>query len=189
MRFQIKSKCGEIYLVREPTMDDLDQILAYITELVNEKALILMDHVPTRDEEREWLRDKIEDAKNGNVIYWIVEKAGKVVGSIESRRGSLKQKHMAELGIALLKEARGKGIAKALTSRLIKETLKKWLDVNLIWLGVYSKNEPAKHLYWKLGFRPVARLPLRADHFGELIDEEIWYWKDSPALKKSGLNL
>ncbi len=176
-RFEITAKTGEKYVVREPTIDDLDGLLDYITELVKERTFIAMDHVPTREEEKEWLENSIKDIKENRKIHWIIEKGGKIVGGIEARKGTMKQKHTVELGIALLSEARGKGLGKQLMQRMLDEVFKKWPDVKLIWLGVFSKNEPAKALYWKLGFRPVARLPNWNYHFGGYIDEEIWYWQ------------
>ncbi len=189
MEFEITTKTGDRYLVREPREEDLDEILEYITELVNERVFIVMDHVPSREEEKEWLENTIKDVRENRKIHWIVEKDGKIVGGIEARKGRMKHKHTVELGIALLKEARGKGLGKQLMQRLIDEIFKKWPDVKLIWLGVFSKNEPAKALYWKLGFRPVARLPGWRFHFGEYVDEEIWYWKDSPLVKELGIEL
>ena len=160
-------------MVREPRMDDLDQLLAYIKELVEEKTYIGVDHVPTREEERKWLEKKLEEMKNGETIYWVVEKDGKLIGGIEARKGSMKQKHAVEMGIALLNEARGKGLGRQLMQRTLEEIFKKWPDAKLVWLGVFSKNDPAKALYWKLGFRPVARLPAWNSYSGRYIDEEI----------------
>ncbi len=73
--------------------------------------------------------------------------------------------------------------------RMLDEVFKKWPDVKLIWLGVFSKNKLAKALYWKLGFRPVARLPGWRFHFSEYVDEEIGYWKESPLVKELGIQL
>ncbi len=186
MQFIIKSRTGEEYLVREARMEDLDKILAYITELVNEKVYIDMNYIPTREEEREWLKERVSGER---LIYWVVEKDGKIVGSVEASRKGLRQEHVVEIGIALLKEARGRGLGKELMKRLLNEVFKKWSDVKLVWLGVFSENEPAKNLYWKLGFRPVARLPAWNSYSGRYIDEEIWYWKDSPLVKELGIKL
>ncbi len=187
--FVINSKTGEEYLVREPRKEDLDQLLSYITELVNEKTFIIMDHPPTREEEEDWLRDALKGISTGTKIHWVVEKNGEIVGSIDARKGKMKRSHTVEVGIALLKEARRKGLGTALMKRMIAEIFKKWPDTKLVYLGVFSKNEAAKGLYYKLGFRPVARHPGMDLHFGEYIDEEIWYWKDSPLVKELGLEL
>jgi RimJ/RimL family protein N-acetyltransferase len=188
-RFWITAKTGERFLVRLAKPDDLEGLLSMITELIEERSYILMKEPPTLEEERVWLERGIKNVKEGRVIHWVVEKNGKLVGGLDASRRPLKMSHLVEIGIALLKEARGKGLGERLLRKMIDEILKKWTDPIIISISVFSLNERARALYKKVGFVEVARFPFFIDHFGEYCDLHMMYWKDSPLLRKMRIKL
>jgi len=187
--FWLTTKTGERFLVRYARPEDLEGLLAMITELAEERSYILVDKPPTLEEERVWLERGIKNVKDGKIIHWVVEKDGKLVGGLDASRRPLKMSHVVEIGIALLKEARRKGLGEQLLRTMIDAILKKWTDPIIISISVFSLNERARALYKKLGFVEVARFPFFIDHFGEHCDLIMMYWKGSPLLKKLGAEM
>lgn len=187
--FQLTAKTGERFLVRKAKPEDIEGCLAMISELVDEKVYILYDKKPTLEEERRWLERAMDNVRKGELIHWLVEKDGRIVGGIDASRRPMKMHHIVEIGIVLLKDARGKGIGEHLIKKMIEAILEKWKEPILITLSVLERNARAKALYKKTGFVKVASFPLWIDHYGELIDLDMMYWKDSPLLKKKGIKL
>ena len=188
-RFQLIAKTGELFLVRKARPEDVEGCLAMISELVDEKVYILYDKKPTLEEERKWLERAMDNIRKGELIHWLVEKDRRIVGGIDASRRPMKMHHTVEIGIVLLKDARGKGVGEQLIKKMIEAILEQWKEPILITLGVFEKNERAKALYRKAGFAKVASYPLWIDHYGELIDLDMMYWKDSPLLRKKGIKL
>lgn len=76
----------------------------------------------------------------------------KTVGMAYLARGKFeKNKHVASLGITILKGFRRMGIGTAMMNRLLKWAQKQ-KGVEKISLDVFSTNKPAINLYRKLGF-------------------------------------
>lgn len=89
-------------------------------------------------------------------IFLIAESEGKPVGYAQLIRNSIDETVIADQPMELrriyaLQEYLGRGIGRELMKRCIDEARKKNCDV--IWLGVWEKNQRAIDFYKKWGFR------------------------------------
>lgn len=100
----------------------------------------------------------------------VAEAAGKVVGSLELVRGSLaKNRHTANLAMAVLPEWRGQGGGRALMGAA--HTVSARLGVRKICLSVFATNARALALYRRFGYEEEGR---RVGQFiigGDPVDE------------------
>jgi RimJ/RimL family protein N-acetyltransferase len=151
--------------LRTPRMEDLDDLLAYINALVKENVMTIMTKPPKRDEEARWLGGILADIETGKSVYIVAEIGGKVVanGNISFMTG--KKAHVCTLGIAISKSYRDRGLGTILMNELIKQARK--FGKKLILLDVFELNPRAKHVYEKVGFREVGRMPGMLFHKGK----------------------
>ena len=141
-------KDGRTVVIRSASEADAEQLLRNINEIGAEEVWILTDSVawdPIR--EREWIRGF--DGKNS--VLYVAEADGLIVGQVDARMSSFaKARHVANLGIAIVKSHRGMGIGRVLIERALA-----WMKergVEKATLEVFSTNEPAITLYEKMGF-------------------------------------
>jgi RimJ/RimL family protein N-acetyltransferase len=162
---------GRKAILRAPKWDDLDDFLALINELVDEHADILRNTHSTRDEETEWLADRLSAIEKGNLIALIAEVDGRVVGSSDVAQRmpeNPQHKHVGVLGIAMLKNARGLGLGKMLIGSLLQ--LSKQAGLKIIILDVFETNKVARRLYERVGFVEVGKIPKAINQHGKYID-------------------
>ena len=75
------AKDGREVVLRTPTWNDLDDLLALINSLVEERADILIDEKLSRDEEIDWLSKTLARLEKDETFHLVAEVNGKVVGS------------------------------------------------------------------------------------------------------------
>ena len=124
----------------------LDDYMEMVNNSEISKYISLKDRVFSKDDEKNWINDKIQNKK---VIFSMLEKnTGKFIGNIELM--SI-EKNIGELGICLTAKMQNKHYGYEAIKRFIDYCFE---DLNLegIALSVYSHNDRAKHLYKKLGF-------------------------------------
>jgi RimJ/RimL family protein N-acetyltransferase len=168
---EVVLKDGRKAVLRVPRWDDLDEFLALINELVDEHADILRSTRSTRDEETEWLADRLSAIEKGNLIALIAEVNGRVVGSSDVARRTPENpqhNHVGVLGIAILKRARGLGLGKMLMDSLIQ--LSKQAGLKIIILDMFETNKVARRLYERVGFVEVGKIPKAINQHGKYID-------------------
>jgi len=155
---------------REPRISDLKSILEMINSLVEEKAYIVVQKKLTIREERDYLKNVIKEIKNKSSVYTVIDINGKVRGNAKvSLVDSGPRKHIGELGISIMKEARGKGLGEKLFKKIIEKAVKE-LKVKIITLYVVSENKIAINLYKKMGFKKISIIKKGYNHYGELLD-------------------
>lgn len=150
-------KDGRKVVLRTPRWEDLNDLLELINSLVDERAKIMMDQRTTREEEAEWLGRKLALIDRDEVFCVVAEVDGKVVANSEVSRKKGSQKHVGELGIAIMNGYRDLGIGTEMMRTLIA-----WardMGLELLVLSVFSSNERAFHVYKKAGFREMGRIP------------------------------
>ena len=92
-------------------------------------------------------------AKFGERHYGLVACVeGQIVGMLSLQVSTrLRRAHVGDLGMAVHDKWAGKGVGSALIKAAI-DLADKWLNLSRLELTVYTDNEPALHLYKKLGF-------------------------------------
>jgi RimJ/RimL family protein N-acetyltransferase len=165
-----KAKDGRKVTLRAPRWDDLDDLLDMINSLVEEGAEIIMDHKLTRDEELNWLARALSEQEKREKIYVAAEVDGKLIANSQvSRLGAGRQSHVGILGIAIRDGYRNAGVGTQMMKMLAVEGKKMGLKVLI--LDMFATNRRAQHVYEKMGFKEVGRIPKGIFKDGKYIDE------------------
>jgi len=101
---EITLQSEEKALLRGPTWNDLDDLTDYINALVHERAEITKAEPVKREEEAEWLGQRLSDIENGSVIMLVAEVNQKVVGVGEVSILEGERSHTGYLGISVAKK-------------------------------------------------------------------------------------
>ena len=154
------AKDGTKLIFREPCSGDAPKMMRFINAFVSEpRSGLLIDRKVTLAGEKVWLRGWLADIKRGRGVMLLVEKNARLVGSCTANRLLWKNSHAADIGIALSKEVRGKGVGEALMTRTIELARKRMRGLEMLHLKAIAYNERARGLYTKLGFVEVGRIP------------------------------
>lgn len=154
--------------LRTPRWEDLDDMLEFINSLVEEEAPIAKDNKTTRDEEVDWLANCLAGLEKGSLVAIVAEVEGRMVGQVFASPRAGRLKHVGNLGISVKKGYRNIGIGYELLK--VVEPHAQNLGIKLIYLEVFDSNKNAIHLYSKLGYREVGRVPKGALYKGHYVD-------------------
>ncbi len=106
--------------------------------------------------EIKWIEGYNSDPRS---VLIIAESKDKIVGILDFKSyKNVKMFHRGIIGISLHHSVRGEGLAEKLFEKLFSE-VQKISDLTIIELAVMSDNVPAFHLYKKVGFKEVGRIP------------------------------
>jgi RimJ/RimL family protein N-acetyltransferase len=165
-----RARDGRKVTLRTPRWDDLDDMLEMINSLVEEGADIIMDQKQTRDQELNWLARALSEQEKKEKTYVAAEVDGKLIANSQVNRiGAGRQSHVGILGIAIRDGYRNIGIGTQMMKTLIDEGKKMGLKVLV--LDMFATNTRAKHVYEKMGFKEVGRIPKGLFKDGKYIDE------------------
>ena len=147
-------KDGRRVTIRRAEPEDAPRLLAHVNSVGAEMVYIQTERVEkTVEEEQDW----IKSFDGLSTLLLVATYEGKVVGSADVGRGAqTKNAHVAELGIALQKEARGQGLGRAMMEDMI--TWARSVRIRKLFLSVFGTNERAIALYRSLGFAEEGRL-------------------------------
>jgi len=168
---KVTLKDGRMAVLRAPDFHDLDALLAFISELVDERVEIIRTTKPSRDEEAEWLGRRLAAIEKGNSVALAAEINGRLVANCEVERRTPQfpeMRHVGVLGIAILKNARGVGLGTALMESLFE--LARQLQLRVVILDTFATNKIAHGLYRKVGFVEVGKIPKAIHRDGSYID-------------------
>jgi RimJ/RimL family protein N-acetyltransferase len=163
-----KANDGREIILRTPRWGDLDDFLEFINSLVVEGAEIMMHTLVSREQEAQWLKNKIEDINDGKVFCIVAEVDGKVIANSEIRKHSGYSSHTCILGIAIRKGYREIGIGTQMITALISQA-REW-GLKAMELYVFGTNERAIHVYRKVGFKVAGIKPKFLFKGGKYID-------------------
>jgi RimJ/RimL family protein N-acetyltransferase len=156
---------------RYPRKSDTDNFFRHVNSLVKEKACILVQKKKTRAEEKKWLEDNLKNMKNGNAVQVCVEVSGKFAGSSQiTRRKGDASRHVVTLGIGLGNDFRNMGIGTELM-KTMEQLARREMKAKIIKLSYFEENQRSKHVYEKLGYKEVGRIPKGVNHYGKYMDE------------------
>jgi RimJ/RimL family protein N-acetyltransferase len=172
-RFAFTARDGKKVVFREPRSTDAKSLMNFINEFVDEdRSGLLIDKRTNIRAERRWLKQRIGEIKEKTTVMLVVELDGKIVGNCDVKRRMWKESHRAVFGIALNREARGRGIGEALIRKTITLAKQRMRGLEVIDLAVIDYNKRAKGLYSKVGFVKVARMPRAIKENHEYFDED-----------------
>jgi len=152
-------------------MDDLDDFLKFINSLVDEGAEIPVEDRRSREAEADWLGRLLADLEKGSAICIVGEVDGKLVANSEIRKATGRRSHVGGLAIAIKDGFRDVGIGTELIRLLIEESRRSGL--RLVCLSVFETNLRARHVYEKVGFREVGRMPKAIRKGDQYVDEVV----------------
>lgn len=165
-------------IIRELAESDLQKVESFqrhINSLVKEDAKILINEEMSLQDEEDFVKRSLEDAKQRVGIKVVAEYNGEIVGISGIRMDRYRRDHMGILGSISIRDGyRGIGLGEYVT-RFIIDLSKKRLKpkLKIITLTVYQDNKPAINLYKKVGFKKVATIPEAIQYKGKLLSEHI----------------
>lgn len=169
---QFHSKKGNEIVFRYPLLSDGEKLTDYINTLSCENTFITFQGEQlTLAEEKETIEKWVDaiNAKKSVVLLAFHKDSLVAVADIQS--GIRTSKHVGTMGISIAKGYRDEGIGTALIEQLV--LLAKEIQIRMIELYVFANNEKAQHVYRKIGFEDVGRIPERVLYKGEYLDEII----------------
>ena len=167
------SKKGNIVVIRIPKWEDLDDLVIFANNLIDENTFIMLNEKITKEEESTWLTETLKKIEEGKKIQLVAEVNGKFAGNCEIRIRDKKQTHVGEIGISVALPYRQDGIGNQLLSTLIEEGEKAGLK--LLMLHCFENNDRALHLYEKLGFKRAGVVPGVYAYKGSYVGEVTLY--------------
>ena len=138
--------------IREIEVEDYKELLDFMKKVKGETNFLLgypNEIKMSYEDEKEYIK-KVKSSETSN--YFVVMKNNKMIGCIGFNGNTArKMKHYGTIGISVLKEYWGRGIATALLEKLISWSKEK--GIKKINLDVFENNERAIKLYEKFGFK------------------------------------
>ena len=155
---EILLKDGRTAVLRSPEVADAPQLLEYLRKTAEETDFLLRTPEEcnlTLEQEENFIHRSLE-SDSSMVICCFVD--GVLAGNCDFRpHTKIKNRHRANIGIALLRQFWGLGIGTAMFSEMIR--LGKEQGFLQLELEVFEGNERAMSLYRKMGFETVAATP------------------------------
>lgn len=186
---EFKTKTGKKALIRYPKWDDLTALTEYINELSKEDTYItVFNQEITLEEEKEFLTRvfKEMESKDGvTLLCFVDDELVAVSGLKRFMLSGNRDDHVAEFGISVKSEYRNAGIGFMLARTVIKEGVANIPGIRIVRLNVFGENEQAIHLYEKLGFEEVGRIPGGILYKESYIDDVLMYLDVSNFIKNS----
>jgi len=164
---------GNEVLIKSLTgKEDVREFQNFINTITGEDSHLLLDKPLTLKEEKIWLKNQIQANRKGVQIYLKALTNGHLIGVCNAQRGIYRNRGNVNIGVALEKNWRGRGLGRVLLMEIITLAEKKWHPKN-IYLHVASPNRTALALYRSLDFRTLAKLPQWFEYKGKYCDEFI----------------
>jgi L-phenylalanine/L-methionine N-acetyltransferase len=136
--------------IRRVELRDADAVAACMSDPAVARGLLQLPHGSA-----EFWRKRIADMPAGNSateIMLVAELDGAVVGNAGFQPAmALRRRHAVNLGIAVMRQAQGRGVGSALMSALM-DFADNWAGILRIELNVFTDNDAALALYKKFGF-------------------------------------
>lgn len=138
--------------IREIEVEDYKELLDFMKKVKGETNFLRgypNEIKMSYEDEKEYIK-KVKSSETSN--YFVVMKNNKMIGCIGFNGNTArKMKHYGTIGISVLKEYWGRGIATTLLEKLISWSKEK--GIKKINLDVFENNERAIKLYEKFGFK------------------------------------
>jgi ribosomal protein S18 acetylase RimI-like enzyme len=171
---QVTLKDNSVVTLRFPNPNDIQNILDLVNELVEEDTFFLVTEKMTYEQEKEFLAPVFKDIEKGRSFFLYAFDGETCLGWVNASEVSPRSTHVRELGIALKKEYRGKGLGKTLMEEAMN-LVKTELGCSLVILTVGEENQPGVGLYRKLGFVEAGFIPNAVKFYGKVMGQFTFY--------------
>ncbi len=166
-----KSTKGNTVVFRYPKKSDLDDMLAFANDLIEEDTFVLLSGKKlTREEEIKHLNETLADIQKGRKIHIAALVGGQYAGNAVIRIGLLRHSHVGDVGISLSRAFRDEGIGTELLKTIIHEG--RAAGLRLLTINCFENNDRALHVYKKAGFIPIGIIPgeilYKGKYYGEV---------------------
>ena len=175
-RFQARD--GREVTFRAPQWSDLDDMLEFINSLVDESAPILKNTKMTRAGEIDWLARYLSKLEKGKIVGIVAEVDGRFVGHVAVGPKMERSNHVGVLGISLKDGYRDAGIGTEMMNEV--EAQARGIGLEVVTLETFATNKRAIHVYEKVGFTVVGRIPKGARMLDGFVDVLIMAKEISP---------
>lgn len=157
-------------IIRRTRASDLKELHKFANELSAEKTYITYQgEKVSLKEERDFVDGNIKRMKDKTGIYLLLFVDGKLAGIAGATAGKKIKAHVANLGIMLRKDFRGRGYGTMLFSKLLSDSKKNIKGLKLLTLEVFDGNF-AINLYKKFGFKVYGRRPKGLKYKNRYVD-------------------
>ena len=185
-RHEFTAKDGTAVVFREPAMSDAKPLMKFINSVIREtRSGIIIDKPFSLKEEEEWLGARLREIRRRTEVILVAEVEGRIAGSCHISRRLWKERHRALVGIVLSKEARGKGVGRAIMTETMNLTRSRMPGLELFELSFLGYNKAARTLYKRLGFVESCRIPDSVKEGDDYIDETMMFLRIGDFSEKS----
>ena len=165
---------GKIIIFRYPKKGDAEKLMNHMNTTIHDKEYLAKQKKITKQESVKLLREIIKDVRKAKNIHILIEMDGKIAGYSSVTVNELDAaKHTAKIHISIFKKIRDMGIGTKLIKTLIEHS--KLLKIKILQINVFELNKRAIHVYEKIGFKCVGRIPKGRNHYGKYCDLLIYY--------------
>lgn len=169
------TKSGKHAIIRYPTMDDVEDLWKHINAISAEDTFVTFSgETISIEEEEKYLSSELRLISEQKAVKLFCYVDGNFAGVCDIHRHEQKKKrgeHVGMFALVIGKAYRGDGIGFTLVQTTIDEAKATMKNLRLVILECFASNEAAMHLYAKLGFREVGRLPKALWYHEDYIDE------------------
>ncbi|MDQ5951255.1 MAG: hypothetical protein QG639_532 [Patescibacteria group bacterium] len=171
------TKSGAQATIRPLQRDDAQVACDFIKTVSQEDTFVQFagEHVSLEEEQR-YIDTELELMGTENAVKLFCFVDGKLAGIADVHRNvkvRTRKIHVGVFGLIVGKEFRGQGIGEVLMQTTIDEAVRTMPGLRQIYLECFATNEAALHLYKKLGFTEVGRVPGGLYRQGQYIDEVV----------------
>lgn len=175
---EIQDKLGRTIMLRTPTPDDADALIAYLKIISTETPYLIREPEEitiTHEQEVDFINNSIASERS---VMLIATLDGKHIGncSLQSLGNFKRYAHRCDIAIALYQEYCEYGIGKQMLETILK--LAKEIGYEQAELEVISSNTSAIALYEKLGFKKYGTFPRNMKYSDGTYDSADWMMKE-----------
>lgn len=172
---QCTTKSGKSAVIRYPTMEDVTDLWRHINAISAEDTFVTFSgEVVSMEDEEKYLTSELKAIADHTAVKLFCYVDGHFAGVCDIHRHQQKKRrgsHVGVFGLVIGKEYRGDGVGYILAQTTIDEAKRTMDNLRLVILECFASNESAMHLYTKLGFSEVGRLPKALFFHEDYIDE------------------
>ncbi len=172
MKFELDNG-KEIQIKPLQEINDVFALCDFVNETRENSRFLGTDEPVDPENEADWLENRKEEIEESEYIYLAALDGDKIIGSssVECKDG--RKSHTAEAGVMIREKYRGNGLGTFMLKKAV-EKARENPKMEVIYLKVFSPNKKAEHIYKKIGFEEVARLPKFFKSDEDDYGDEIW---------------